>query len=149
MKIFQLPGRPCLALMVFALIAIPPVQAQLSAAALTPPMRADTTLNGAVSDVRDSGTLAACLALCQAQSGCTGFSWSRSAATAKSSCRRLTGVLTDAAQAGVISCRMPCAPVSRVSQLLQKPPPPILSAPAVLLPTAPVAPASPASGAKK
>lgn len=112
-----------------------PVQAQSSVAGtVAAPMRADMTLNGTVADSRDSGDLATCHNLCRSLAGCTGFSFYRPARDAKSTCRRLTGTLTDAPQAGVVSCRMPCEPGARASVLPQKLPNTVLRDPNAALP---------------
>lgn len=122
-----------------------PVQAQSSVAGtVAAPMRADMTLSGNVADSRDSGDLAGCHNLCKRLAGCTGFSFYRRAPDAKSTCRLLTGTLTDAPQVGVVSCRMPCEPAARASVLPQKLPntvlrPPHADSPALPTPRPPPA----------
>lgn len=132
-------------------------QAQTSAAGtVSAPMRADMTFNGSVLASRDTGTLARCHDACKSTKGCTGFSFHRPAPAAKAVCTLFSGSLTDAAQLGAVSCRMPCEPNLRMQALPQNRPSTIQGAPeAATLPTSarlkasPLAPPPAASDPKK
>ena len=90
---------------------------------VTPPARSDIALRGQVLATVQVKSHAACQAECKRVAGCTGYNFSGGEVhlppprgggfggpptPTLSSCLLMTGGLTDAAAAGVVSCRMPC-----------------------------------------
>lgn len=131
--------------------------ATLTQAQVTPPMRADVKLNGNDAGGRSNGTLATCHDLCKSTPGCSGFSFAAPVAGSKPLCWLFSGSLTEAARAGVVSCRMPCTPAPRASVLPQRQPvaklrdpaAPTLSVPARLMPPPPAPASAPKSEPKR
>jgi hypothetical protein len=100
---------------------------QAQAAGVPPPMRADIALIGNLAASDNRLNLLECQRFCQRTPNCSGFTSYSARAETVAQCRAFRGALTEAPQAGVVSCRMPCTappasspPPSRASVLPAK-----------------------------
>ena len=109
-----------------ALAGLAQAQAQpVALGVVAPPARVDTALRGSVLATLRSASPAACLAECKRVRGCTGYNFAapgpgpvlpdspggRLGANVDpraANCSLMSGMLSDAPNRGVVSCRMPC-----------------------------------------